>query len=91
MRMPSGVGRRGRLGIKDRKTVYCIYALPKHKRLVDEEMHARLHRRAAPPTLHVRACKAGGELTLRACQVALGGGAALASAIEKHYIVYARC
>merc|ERR1711965_387219 len=50
-----------------------------------------LLRRAAPPTLHVRACKAGGWLTLRACQVAWGGGATLASRIEKRYIVYMRC
>ena len=42
-----------------------------------------LHGCAAPPTLHVRACKAGGWLTLRACQVALGGGATLASRIQK--------
>ena len=32
-RMPSGVGRRGHLGIKDRKTLYCVCALPKHKHL----------------------------------------------------------
>jgi len=32
-RMPSGVGRRGHLGIKDRKTLCCVCALPQHKRL----------------------------------------------------------
>ena len=41
-------------------------------------------------TLLVRACKAGGELTIRACQVVWGGGATLASRIEKHYIGYVR-
>ena len=53
--------------------------------------HARtLHGRAAAPSLHVRACKAGGELILRAYQVAWAGRAILASRIIKHYIVYRR-
>ena len=41
--------------------------------VLDKNMHAHYTGMPGAPSLHVRACKAGGELTLDACQVAWGG------------------
>ena len=87
MHIPSGMGRPGHLGIKDPTTLCCVGALPEQQRPVDKNMHTRSHRCAGAPSLHVRAFKAGSELTLRTYQVAWGGRATLASRIQKHYIV----
>ena len=87
MHIPSGMGRPGHLGIKDPKTLYSVGALPERKRPEYENARS-FHGCAGAPSLHVRACKAGGKLTLRTYQVAWGGGATLASRIQKQYILH---
>ena len=87
MHIPSGVGRPGHLGIKDKKTLYSVGASRPSGSVMDENMHAHYTGVPGAPSLHVGACKAGGELTLGTYQVAWAGRLILASRIKKHYIV----
>ena len=70
--------RPGHLGIKDPKTFYSLGASPEGQRPGQENAHT-FHGRTGAPSLHVRACKAGGELTLGTYQVAWVGRTILAS------------